>query len=73
MSRPGTHSVVSRESGLYVDDTSRCLLGIKEVHDLPPEVIEERFNLLPGEGVAWDGFGYQADMGGGLPDGPGAW
>jgi electron transfer flavoprotein-quinone oxidoreductase len=60
----GFHSVVSRESGLYVDDTSRCLLGIKEVHDLPPEVIEERFNLLPGEGVAWDGFGYPADSGG---------
>jgi electron transfer flavoprotein-quinone oxidoreductase len=52
----GFHSVVSRESGLYADDTSRCMLGIKEVLGLPPEVIEERFNLLPGEGTAKDGI-----------------
>ncbi len=62
----GFHSVVSRESGLYVDDTSRFLLGIKEVHELPPEVIEERFNVPPGEGVAYDGFGHPADVGGGF-------
>jgi electron transfer flavoprotein-quinone oxidoreductase len=60
----GFHSVVARQSGLYVDDTSRCVLGMKEVLDLPSEVIEERFNLLPGEGTARDGMGYPSDTGG---------
>lgn len=61
----GIHSVVSRESGLYSDDTSRYMLGIKEVLDLPPEVIEERFNLQEGEGCVKDGFGYPlSDVGG---------
>jgi electron transfer flavoprotein-quinone oxidoreductase len=61
----GIHSVVSRESGLYLDDTSRYMLGIKEVLDLPPEVIEERFQLREGEGCVKDGWGYPlSDVGG---------
>jgi electron transfer flavoprotein-quinone oxidoreductase len=61
----GIHSVVARESGLYVDDTSRYMLGVKEVLDLTPEVIEERFNLREGEGLVKDGYGYPvSDVGG---------
>ncbi|MFH1150207.1 MAG: FAD-dependent monooxygenase [Actinomycetota bacterium] len=62
----GIHSVVSREAGLYVDDTSRYMLGVKEVLDLPPEVIEERFGLGPGEGCVKDGWGYPVSDVGGL-------
>lgn len=61
----GIHSVVARESGLFEDDTSRYMLGVKEVLDLPAEVIEERFQLRPGEGSVKDGWGYPvADVGG---------
>lgn len=61
----GIHSVVARDSGLYVDDTSRYMLGIKEVRDLPPDVIEERFQLREGEGAVRDGWGYPvSDVGG---------
>ena len=61
----GLHSVVARESGLYTDDTSRYMLGIKEVHDLPSEEIESRFQLRKGEGCIRDGWGYPvSDIGG---------
>lgn len=61
----GIHSIVSREAGLYEDDTSRYMLGIKEVLDLPPDVIEERFQLREGEGCVKDGWGYPvSDVGG---------
>ncbi len=61
----GIHSIVSRESGLYHDDTSSYMLGVKEVLGLPPEIIEERFGLRPGEGSVKDGWGYPvADVGG---------
>ncbi len=41
------------------------MLGVKEVLDLPPEVIEERFNLREGEGCVKDGWGYPlSDVGG---------
>ncbi|MBU1670042.1 MAG: FAD-dependent monooxygenase [Actinobacteria bacterium] len=62
----GIHSVVSREAGLYVDDTSRYMIGVKEVLELPPEVIEERFLLGPGEGCVRDGWGYPVSDVGGL-------
>jgi len=62
----GIHSVVARESGLYVDDTSRYMLGVKEVLDLPPEAIEERFNLRKGEAAVKDGWGYPVSDVGGL-------
>lgn len=61
----GVHSVVARQSGLYVDDTSRYMLGVKEVLDLSPEVIEQRFQLRPGEASVKDGWGYPlSDVGG---------
>lgn len=52
----GIHSVVSRDSGLYKDDTSRYMLGVKEVIELKPEVIEQRFNLQKNEGTVIDGI-----------------
>jgi len=61
----GILSMVARESGLYTDDTSRYMQGVKEVLDLPPEVIEERFLLREGEGCVKDGWGYPvSDVGG---------
>ncbi len=41
------------------------MLAVKEVLDLPPETIEERFNLLPNEGCCYTGFGYPSDDVGG--------
>lgn len=61
----GVLSMVARESGLYEDDISRYKLGVKEVLDLPPGVIEERFQLGRGEGCVKDGWGYPvSDVGG---------
>ncbi len=61
----GIHSIVARQSGLYEDDTSRYMLGVKEVLDLPPDVIEDRFGLRPGEAAVKDGWGYpMSDVGG---------
>jgi electron transfer flavoprotein-quinone oxidoreductase len=62
----GVHSMVARKSGLVTDDPSRYQLGIKEVLDLPPEVIEERFQLGPGEGAIKECFGYPVDDVGGV-------
>jgi electron transfer flavoprotein-quinone oxidoreductase len=61
----GFHSVVARDSGLLIDDTSRFMLGVREVLDLPAEVIEDRFQIGPDGGCMKDGWGYPvADVGG---------
>lgn len=61
----GFHSVVARDSGLLIDDTSRFMVGVREVLDLPPEVIEDRFQVGPDGGCMKDGWGYPvADVGG---------
>ena len=57
----GIHTVVGRKAGLVTDNPSRYLLGVKEVLDLSPEVIEERFQLRKGEGTSWLGAGYPLD------------
>ena len=62
----GFHSVVARDSGLLEDDTSRFMLGVREVIDLPPEVIEDRFQVSPDGGCMKDGWGYPVDDVGGL-------
>lgn len=62
----GVHSVVARKAGLVVDEPDRYMLGIKEVLDLPEEVIEERFQLKKGEGAIKDGFGYPVEDVGGV-------
>ncbi len=54
----GLHSVVGRKAGLVTDDISRYLLGVKEVLDLSPGVIEERFQLNEGEGACLECVGY---------------
>jgi electron transfer flavoprotein-quinone oxidoreductase len=61
----GVHSVVARKAGLVADEPARYMLGIKEVLDLPSEVIDERFQLKEGEGAIKECFGYPVhDMGG---------
>lgn len=54
----GINTTVGRAAGLVTDDPTRYLLGVKEVLDLPGEVIEDRFQLRKGEGTCWEGFGY---------------
>jgi electron transfer flavoprotein-quinone oxidoreductase len=62
----GVNSVVAEKSGLVSrQDTSMYMLAIKEVLDLPPETIEERFNLLQNEGCCYTGIGYPSDDVGG--------
>ncbi len=47
----GFHSIVAEKSGLIqVWPPERCLLAVKEVLDLPSEVINERFQLTDGIG-----------------------
>jgi electron transfer flavoprotein-quinone oxidoreductase len=48
----GVNSFLAREAGLAPPaDPAHYTLGVKEVLALPPEVIEERFGLGPGEGL----------------------
>jgi len=47
----GFHSIVGEKSGLIHEwPPERCLLAVKEVLDLPAEVINERFQLTDGIG-----------------------
>ena len=57
----GIHTVVGRKAGLVADDIRTYLLGIKEVLDLPPEVIEERFQMQRGQGICYEMVGYPVD------------
>ena len=57
----GIHTVVGRQAGLVSDDIRTYLLGVKEVLDLDPEVIEERFQLEKGKGTVYETFGYPMD------------
>lgn len=54
----GIHTVVGRAAGLVEDDPRTYLLGVKEVLDLPPQVLEERFQLAAGEGICCEMVGY---------------
>lgn len=54
----GFHTVVGRAAGLVEDDPRTFMQGVKEVLDLPSEVIEERFQLREGEGVCFETLGY---------------
>ena len=45
----GFHSIVGEKSGLVKAwDPERCLLAVKEVLDLPPDVINQRFQVADG-------------------------
>ncbi|MEW6553406.1 MAG: FAD-dependent oxidoreductase [Actinomycetota bacterium] len=57
----GFHTVVGRAAGLVVDDPRACMLGVKEVLDLSPEVLEERFQLAPGEGICYEMVGHAVE------------
>ncbi|UCD83209.1 MAG: FAD-dependent oxidoreductase, partial [Deltaproteobacteria bacterium] len=62
----GINSVVAEKSGLRDRIApSRCLQGVREVRDLPAEVIEDRFQLNKGEGLIKDGWGYPMEEVGG--------
>jgi electron transfer flavoprotein-quinone oxidoreductase len=55
----GYHSMVGEKAGLLREwSPAKCLLGVKEVLDLPPEVINERFQLSDGIGCEMGLFGY---------------
>ncbi|RJP27796.1 MAG: FAD-dependent oxidoreductase [Actinobacteria bacterium] len=57
----GIHTVVGRAAGLVEDDPRTYLLGVKEILDLPPEVLEERFQLAAGEGICYEMVGYAVE------------
>jgi electron transfer flavoprotein-quinone oxidoreductase len=55
----GYHSMVGEKAGLIREwPQKNYVLGVKEVLDLPPEVIEERFQLAEGIGCEMGLFGY---------------
>jgi len=55
----GHYSSVGEKAGLIREwSQSNYALGVKEVLDLPAEVIEERFQLAPGIGCEMGLFGY---------------
>jgi electron transfer flavoprotein-quinone oxidoreductase len=55
----GYHSMVGEKAGLIREWSQKnYVLGVKEVLDLPPEVIEERFQLAEGIGCEMELFGY---------------
>jgi electron transfer flavoprotein-quinone oxidoreductase len=57
----GIHTVVGRAAGLVEDDPRTYMLGVKEILDLPPEVLEDRFQLSPGEGICYEMAGYAVE------------
>jgi electron transfer flavoprotein-quinone oxidoreductase len=62
----GVNSLLAREAGLAGPaDPAHYTLGVKEVLGLPPEVIEERFGLGPGEGLDIEAVGCTRDIPGG--------
>jgi electron transfer flavoprotein-quinone oxidoreductase len=62
----GVNSFLAREAGLArPPDAAQYTLGAKEVLGLPPEVIEERFGLAPGQGLDIEIVGCT----GGIPGG----
>jgi len=53
----GIHSIVAEKSGLVTErNLEKCNLGVKEILDLPPEVINQRFQLQDGEGCIKEGY-----------------
>jgi electron transfer flavoprotein-quinone oxidoreductase len=54
----GVNSIIAQKAG-FIDElkSSEVALGAKEVIGLPPGVIEDRFQLNPGEGATMEMFG----------------
>lgn len=62
----GFHSIVAENSGLIQErDPAKCYLGVKEVLDLPSEVINQRFHLRDGEGCIQECYYYPTTNGNG--------
>jgi electron transfer flavoprotein-quinone oxidoreductase len=62
----GVNSFLAKEAGLLPEaDAAHHTLGVKEVLALPPEVIEERFGLMPGEGLDIEVIGCTREIPGG--------
>ena len=60
----GFHSIVAENSGLIQErDPAKCSLGVKEVLDLPSDVINQRFHLRDGEGCIQECYYYPAGSG----------
>ena len=57
----GIHTIVGRAAGLVEDDPRTYMLGVKEILDLPPETMEERFQLAAGEGICYEMGGYAVE------------
>lgn len=66
----GANSLLVQKAGLRKEkiDPHQMAVGAKEVIELGEQVIEDRFNLAPGEGAAWLFAGYPSDghIGGGF-------
>ncbi|MGI6226301.1 MAG: FAD-dependent oxidoreductase [Peptococcales bacterium] len=65
----GVNSLLAQKAGLKKELTpSQVAVGVKEVIELPAQVIEDRFNLNPGEGAArlFVGDCTQGKIGGGF-------
>lgn len=62
----GFHSIVAERSGLIkARDPRRCYLGVKEVLDLPSDVINQRFHVRDGEGCTQECYFYPMGEGNG--------
>jgi electron transfer flavoprotein-quinone oxidoreductase len=62
----GVNSFLAKEAGLLPQaDAAHHTLGVKEVLALPPEVIEDRFGLMPGEGLDVEVIGCTHEIPGG--------
>lgn len=60
----GFHSIVAENSGLIQErDPAKCYLGVKEVLDLPSDVINQRFHLRDGEGCIQECYYYPTGNG----------
>jgi electron transfer flavoprotein-quinone oxidoreductase len=62
----GVNSFLAKEAGLLPRaDAAHHTLGVKEVLALPADVIEERFGLMPGEGLDVEVIGCTREIPGG--------
>lgn len=62
----GVNALLAKEAGLAPPtEPSHYTLGVKEVLALPPQEIEQRFGLGPGEGADYEVLGAAGDVTGG--------
>ena len=63
----GVNSLIAQQAGLRQDIAATMVgVGVKEIIELPDEVIEARFNLKGNEGVARVGLGCTEGISGGM-------